>query len=320
MTARSLAALLVALLLPATTHADVVTGGTLTWSQVNVYDTRAPADTDRTWLGYTTQFAAGSAATSEGATGSAGLADRGRTVPFVFPRATGGWDPATRSGTVDLAGVLRFRSDAHGFDITVERPRVVLAGSRGQLFASGLGETSGGPKPYDRTQPLFDLDLGSADVATAADGTVTVTGAVPALAVGDRVFGPSYPAGAGPERTPNTFGAFALRLTTTPGEAPPPATDPGTVTTPTTTSGSGGDRKGRARTSPMRRLVLRRPPFSTRRTLKVTVTARGRVIARGTLRGRVLRYRATTGTAKLRKGTFKIRVAGTRLQRTIRLR
>ena len=35
----------------------------------------------------------------------------------------------------------------------------MLDGNEGQLFASGQGATTAGPTTYDRSQPVFDLDL-----------------------------------------------------------------------------------------------------------------------------------------------------------------
>jgi hypothetical protein len=49
----------------------------------------------------------------------------------------------------------------------------------------------------------------------------------PAIATPDMVWdGASYPKGAGPDRTPNTFGAFALEIETGSGDEPPAAPKP----------------------------------------------------------------------------------------------
>ena len=50
------------------------------------------------------------------------------------------------------------------------------------------------------------------------DGTRILDGIVPSIATADYVF-PGYAKGAGPDRTPNTFGGFALRLGLAPDTA-----------------------------------------------------------------------------------------------------
>ena len=84
-----------------------------------------------------------------------------------------------------------------------------LDGGTGQLFASGV--KSGDPATYDRSEPVFDLDLSDAAVTLHPDGSRTLSGIVPSIATADYVF-PGYAQGAGPERTPDTFGTMTLRL------------------------------------------------------------------------------------------------------------
>lgn len=214
---------------PASAAPVPVTGGALTWTQANVYESGAPAGTNRTWLGYTTitgpPFTNGSMTASDGATGATvdGRSARGATATYdvVFPTGQGGtYDAATGSGTIELRGTLTFRSQAHRFTITIKDPQVVLAGARGQLFASGSGSSGGGEgstdgAAYDRSRPVLDLDLSKASTSTAADGTRTISGIVPAVATANMVWpGGNYPQGAGPDRTPNTFGSLSLELRT----------------------------------------------------------------------------------------------------------
>lgn len=75
----------------------------------------------------------------------------------------------------------------------------------------------------------------------AANETTTITGLVPAIATADKVWpGGSYPVGAGPDRTPNTFGAFALDVSTAQAAAPPPpAPAPAPVQQPASPAGAG---------------------------------------------------------------------------------
>ena len=107
-------------------------------------------------------LANGAATPSEGATGdpvtaaSARGADQAYTIGF--PTGTGGsYDEYTGKGTIELTGTLTFTSAAHGFTISVEDPQLKLDGNEGQLFASGV--RSGDPATYDRSKPVFDLDL-----------------------------------------------------------------------------------------------------------------------------------------------------------------
>ena len=185
--------------------AATVSSGQLAWSQTNVYDTSAPAGTNRTWIGYVTRFAAGTTQPTGRATGPTVVAANGGAQTFLHPLRSGTYDPVTGSGSVQLDGGVSYSSTAHGFTITVEDPRIDFNGGTGQLFAVGRGSTSKGAAAYDRSQPVFDLDLSSATVTH--EGTKhTYRGIVPRIATEDYVFPKTYAKGAGPERTPNTFG------------------------------------------------------------------------------------------------------------------
>lgn len=243
-----LSAALVALAPASATAAPVpVTAGSLDWTAINVYDTGAPDGTDRTWLGYTTAvgppFTNGNLAALEPATGPTVTPNsaRGATAAYThrFPVAAGGtYDPATGDGRFEFAGTLRWTSVPHGFTITLSNPLVVVAGGRGQLFASGSGSSGSGESSsagagYDRTRPVFDLAVAPGSTA----GTVmTMSGIAPAIATADMVWpGGNYPVGAGPDRSPNTFGSFALTIDTAAAAAPPAqAPAPPTVVQPTT--------------------------------------------------------------------------------------
>jgi len=247
-------AAIVVTLLPATACAAV----TLDWTTANVFNSAAPTNTERTWLGHVTNptpgsGARGSVTTSGGATitdpgGVAAAAVDGSSprgvdelFTFAYPATGGLLDLQERSGTMEFEGVVSFVSpdppNGHGFTITVEDPRIVLDGEGGgQLFANGsTGSTSAGAT-YDDSAAIWDLDFERSTWNVYADGTQTLSCIVPAIATAGHVFpAGSYPAGAGPNRTPNTFGSFELRIAgdepnTAPrpvgGCAPEPDSDP----------------------------------------------------------------------------------------------
>lgn len=273
-----------------------VTGGELRWSQANVYETGAPAGTNRTWMGYVTSigppFTNGTVYATSPATGQTvtPASPRGaeRIYPYSFPVAAGGtYDPDTGSGSIELAGTVTFTSSVHGFTITLSNPKVELTASSAQLFASGQGAPrDGDPKPYDRSQPVYDVELAGASSQTSPTGR-TLDGMTPAIATPGLVWdAESYPKGAGPERTPNTFGSFALSIRTGGSEQPPPAPAPPPIPKsstreprlrPTVRCRATRTRAGRPRTT----CVVGRVTGARR----VTVLAAGRRLASAAVRG-----------------------------------
>jgi hypothetical protein len=218
--------------------AATVESGSLTWTQANVYEFNAPTNTNRTWAGYTTSpgFTNGTVSASGAATGAAITPQSARGAnalyPLTYNTGTGDYDPATRIGTVEFDGVVTFFSPpvsqgGHGFTITVENPQLVLNGNTGTLYASGQGQQSqsGGGSTYDRSQPVFTLDLSGATTAANADGSTTVSGVVPALATAAYVFPANYVVGDGPNRTPNTFGGFSYTVKVEEDTPPPVDSD-----------------------------------------------------------------------------------------------
>jgi hypothetical protein len=300
---KALPILAVALALPASAIAAPapVTAGSLAWTQFNVYDTGAPDGADRTWLGYTTSigppFTNGSARPGAPATGPTVTTQspRGTTAGYTttFPVASGGaFDAASGEGTLEFAGTLTYTSPAHGFTITVSNPLVVIAGGKARLFASGSGSSGSGQSSsagtgYDRTKPVFDLAI----PAGTTTGTVTTFDAVaPAIATADMVWpGGSYPAGSGPDRTPNTFGAFALTIDTKATAAPTPAPKPPQVVQPGTTPAKVGTPKVRcARTRNARRQARTTCTVTTAASVRaLVVTFQGRRLARTAVKGGV---------------------------------
>lgn len=316
--------------LPATgvaATAPVASGG-LDWTIANVYDSAAPQGTDRTWLGYDTgppPLAAGSATPSAGATGDTVnlTSPRGRTAlnTFSYSASGGSYDAAAGAGTIETKGTVTFLSQAHGYEITVTNPVINLDGAVGQIFASGKNTT--GTKAYTRTDgAIFDLDLSAAQVSDAADGTRTIAGIVPRIATTGVVFPAGergYPAGAGPDRTPNTFGSFTVRVKTKPPGADPtpagpsaPDSAPALAQSPRRTTGTvQGARRAR-------RVVVRLEHDlgnSARRTLHVRLLAKGRTVAKGSLRDRLLRLtvaRTRRGAYPRIKGVYTLRPLSTK--------
>jgi len=327
--------LLIAGALAAPAPAATVSSGELEWTQFNVYELAAPQGTNRTWLGYVTggpPLANGAATPSDGATGdpvtaaSARGADQAYTIGF--PTGTGGsYDEYTGKGTIELTGTLTFTSAAHGFTISVEDPQLKLDGNDGQLFASGV--RSGDPATYDRSEPVFDLDLSAATVTLHPDGSRTLSGIVPSIATADYVF-PGYAQGAGPERTPDTFGAMTLRLglapDTGPGTQGPAGADG--ATGPAGAPGSTGPAGPPGATGPrgpagkrVQIATLARAPFKGRAARRAPLTTRkGKLVARASVRGRKLTLTLAPGVKAARlKGTYLLRVPGRKAVR-VRIR
>src|SRR5690606_28047250 len=157
-----------------------------------------------------TPLAAGTATAAAPATGAeiGPSSPKGETElsTFTFPVSGGAYDRAARTGTIRAQGTVTFASAMHRFTITVTDPVVSLNGTTGTLSASGQGGASG-QTPYTADQPLFTLDLSGATVRDTGVGTQQIEGIVPALATADTAFPPNYQVGAGPDRTPNTFGS-----------------------------------------------------------------------------------------------------------------
>lgn len=207
----------------------------LGWTQVNVFDTSAPANTNRTWLGYFTQSATGPAAagTNRGtftpsgeATGDTVTPDspRGPQAQYRvrFPGVFSHGEPGLWPKVVQFGGVVTYRSQpmpaGHGITVTLENPRVEFDGSTtAKLYASGT-RTIGGPggagttERYDDSQPVFTLDMTTGGRTKGSTITWSYSQVEPTIAVTGHAFPDSYPAGSGPDRTPNTFGTFDLTI------------------------------------------------------------------------------------------------------------
>ena len=324
--ARLIAAIAVAsAMAPAAASAATVASGHLDWTQTAVYNSGTP---QRTWLGYVTGDpmvgqAGGSATPTAPATGptvtTASPRGVSETYTTVFPATDGTYDANTGTGTVELEGGLSFTSPVHMFTITVDQPEIVLDGNSGQLFASGTG---GGDTPtYDDTKPLFDLDLSDATVTLKADGSRVISGIVPSIATANWAFPSNYPAGAGPDRDPNTFGSFDLTLRLAPGDAGrrPVLPVPRACRPRRPRRNPGRRLAGPAATIRSLKAILAKAPFKGKATRKVTVlNSKGKTLATGTIKGRVLKV-TLAKTIKSLSGTVKLKLPNSQSTTTIRI-
>ena len=144
----------------------------------------------------------------------------------------------------------------------------------------------------------------------------------------DYVF-PGYAQGAGPERTPDTFGAIALRLglapDTGPGTQGPAGADgaPGPVG-PIGPIGPAGAPGPAGKAGPAGKRVqiatLARAPFKGRATRRGRLTRNGKLVARATIRGRKLTLTLEPRvTAARLKGRYVLKVPGRKAVR-VRIR
>jgi Htaa/Collagen triple helix repeat (20 copies) len=326
---------------PSGASAATVATGHLDWTQFNTY----VGGTERTWLGYVTgpgpALAAGAATPVAPATGPTvdTSSARGATEDYttVFPATSGTYDPNTNTGDIELSGALGFASVAHGFTISIENPEVVLNGTTGQVFASGQ---AGGASPtFDRSQPLFNLDLSAATLTIAIDGTRTITGIVPSLATVNTAFPGNYAAGAGPDRTPNTFGAFALTVRVAPSNGsggangadgangqdgvagPAGPAGPAGVIGPVGLTGPAGPIGPQGKAATIRSLVavLAKAPYKGTATRKVSVLdAKGKIVATGTIRSRTLKVTLKSGVTSLAR-TVKLKLTGSKSTVSVRI-
>lgn len=220
---------------PPSPPAPVSTPGRLVWQQTNVY----PGTSGGTWLGYVTVSppigTMGTFAPSAGAVGDTitPTSQRGPAAVYstTFPMATTTANPIARTGTISYTGLVTYSSPpyptGHGFTITIKNPRIAFDGSNtARLYATGLrtvGGVGGGPstvEPYGENLPVFNLDLSAATTQANPDNTTTFRGVAPTVAVTEVPFPANYPAGSGPDRTPNTFGTFDITVPNPPAVGP----------------------------------------------------------------------------------------------------
>lgn len=310
-------------------------GVTLDWTTANVANSAAPAGTERTWLGYVTNpapfSAKGTASPLAPATGPTVTPASARGVSelatWKLPATTGSIELGSLRGAMEFDGGVRFTSptpapaEGHGFTISLEDPRVVLDGTgSGLLYASGLstpGAPGSEPVPYNQDQPVFRL-TGAAQ-SLNADGSTSIS-LVPEIATAGYAFPANYTVGAGPERTPNTFGSFSI--TVAPNGGPAGANGRDGVNGANGKDGVNG-KDGKNGTTTVVRVqttTLAKAPFKGKAARKVRVTARGKkaVLATGTVKGRKLNVTLAKGKKSL-PGVVTLHVVGSKAKANVRL-
>lgn len=303
------------------------------------------ANRNRTWLGHVTSNAFSTAQSANGvvspiapATGPTvdSSSERGPEAlnTFSFVDASGSYDEYTGVGRIELSGGVDAVSpvDRQGFHITLVDPVLDLDGDTGKLYAHGVTDT-GGKTSYDETCttitaevpscssacvatpddcPVMTLDLSQATVTRKADGTRVIGPIAPAMARTDWMNG--YALGAGPNRTPNTFGSFSIALKLAPEEITGPVGPAG----PVGPVGPGGSVGPAGKTIVRYVVYLPRAPFG-KGSRKVRVLKNGKLVAKGTVKGRTVRVKLAKGGPKRLKGKYTLRVVGGKRRAVVRL-
>lgn len=306
------------------TASAIPAGVNLNWTQANIFDTAAPANTDRTWLGYLTGDAsngvyagAGGSATGSGATSGATVDDasaRGadELYTFAFPASDGSLEATTLAGSFDFDGTVTFEATNHGFEVVLTDPVVTLAADKtGTITASGQMRifTPGDPGstimtiPYAAGTPVFNLDLSKTTCTLGYDGRLTLGNIVPSITQNGSFFPGTdqpggYDTGAGPERTPNTFGSFSLA-----GAVCAPLTGPKGDTGAAGPTGPTGAVRARVKT-----VALKHRLFNTNKQLVLNVIKVEK--SNGKTKQRLVGY-ATAKKTRLRVTYFTSSLAGT---------
>ncbi|MBD7982368.1 HtaA domain-containing protein [Oerskovia merdavium] len=158
-------------------------------------------------------IAQGGVTTSNGATGAA-------TGLYSFPQsATSSFDTASRKGTVDFAGTVRFTGHGGILDVRLSNPRVVATGDKATLVADVDSKDIEGGSFVQSGVTVATLDLAAAKVTTG-NGTTTYASVPAALtAAGVPAFGAFYTAGDALDPVTFTVGSAVENPGTTPGES-----------------------------------------------------------------------------------------------------
>ncbi len=223
----------------ATAAPVAVQGGSIDWSQTNVYN---PAP-ERTYLGFATQpglatqgRSNGTAATSEGATtigpdgvavdavGPAAPRGVGQQFTFRFPASAGTFDRAARTLDITTTGALTYTLypalPTPPAPTKLSALRLTLSGTTGAVTAVTSGASGG--TDYPAGAPLFTLNAAQSQIVPLGAGRYVISGLVPTLATAG-IFGTAqqFPVGtSGPDRTPNTYGGFSVVIDTEAAAAP----------------------------------------------------------------------------------------------------
>jgi Htaa len=287
-----------------------VLGGSVDWTQVNVYN----AAPERTFLGHTTNPGSvlqgrsnGTALTSSGATTLApdgasvdgvrpeSQRGSGQGFTFRFPSASGTFDRAARTLDVTTTGTLTYAqypalTPAPPAPIVLSGLRITLNGNTGAVYAAASGPAGAADYPGEA---LFTLNATQAQITPLGAGRYAVAGLVPTLAKAG-IFGTAgqyAPGTSGPDRTPNTWGGFSLVVDTEP------------AATPTVVERDRIVERVVERTVASRQVVVKRSlgrsPFKTPSVLEVSLRRSGStaVLGEGYVRGTRLVVIVPEGTA-----------------------
>jgi hypothetical protein len=306
---------------------------TLDWTQASVFDISV-AGYDRTWLGYVTNPLAnagpasnGTQVPGDGATGPTvtGTSPRSRTDLYTvaFPAATGSIteaaSPAAVAGQFTFTGKITWT--VHGEIVTFTNPRIVLTGDgTGKLYASGVNDVD----TYDETTgPVFDLDLdGHAPDSGASpglpgtvagfpaavwklgfDGTRSISGIVPKIATpnttAEKIFGPAYTPGVGPDRIPSRFGSFAISIS--------PNTGPAGNAGASGAQGIQGPAGPAGKDATVKTITLKKAAFGKNAKVVAKVTKNGKFVGYAEVSGRKVKVTYITATLN---GTYKLTTVG----------
>ncbi|GEB61168.1 HtaA domain-containing protein [Streptomyces gardneri] len=255
------------------------------------------------------------------AQGSWGLAGGAATVgtgQFRFHSAQGSYDPGTGAFEAAFSGGVRFtghrKADGtNELDLTISRPRVVVQGGRGTLYADMASKAKGSGRVSVTAQvPLATLALGGIDMR--GGGSPVALGGVPATltAQGATAFAGYYPAGTQLDPVSLTVDVRTPQRTApTTAPATPPATEP-TTTPPTSPSPTASSPTAPASTGALRTAAV---DWGVRRTFREYVTgaiAQGKWTLAGGAQdgGALFRFPAGKGTYDARKQTLDAAFAG----------
>lgn len=292
----------------------------LNWTQTNVW-----SGTQRTWLGYVVNNTPPGFGSANGTVTWSGLSTNpaepisatsatGPTASYTFGYgySSGTVNPTNLSGTLQFSGIVEFKSTNHAFDITVEDPKLVLNGDgTGQLYAHG--KNNSGATSYPDTAALFNLDLSKTTCTfNPGDGTYELGNIVPSLATAGTAF-PSgaqgYAVGAGPDRTPNTFGSFSLSQFFC-----APLTGPKGDTGAQGPQGPAGKDGKDAST---KTFVVKKSVFKTKKTVVAKVTKNKKFVGYASVKGRKIKLTYITdkisGTYKLTPVNRKLKAVSVKL-------
>lgn len=155
---------------------------------------------------------------------------------YRFHSAQGSYDSATGTFEAAFSGGVHFTGHraadgTHELDLAISRPRILIRGGTGTLYADMASRAKGSGRTTVRAQvPLAALDIGGLDMR-GATGPVSLAG-VPATltAQGATAFAGYYPAGTALDPV-----SLTVDVRTAPSRAPGPASNPASSPTPSRT-------------------------------------------------------------------------------------